>query len=116
MLADVLRTNWFANINMLLWPFVDKIVVIDASARDAGFKKYVAAVLASANGPEAIAALIDQRLGTLERARRRGCRTRDGFDSRNSRIRSRNRASAALQQTHGEKFARKLFPHCTGLR
>jgi hypothetical protein len=69
MLADVLRTNWFANINMLLWPFVDKIVVIDASARDAGFKKYVAAALASANGPEAIAALIDQRLGTLERAR-----------------------------------------------
>jgi hypothetical protein len=29
----------------------------------------VAAALASANGPEAIAALIDQRLGTLERAR-----------------------------------------------
>jgi hypothetical protein len=44
-------------------------LVIDASARDAGFKKYVAAALASAKGPEAIAALIDQRLGTLERAR-----------------------------------------------
>lgn len=44
-------------------------LVIDASARDAGFKKYVVAALASANGPEAIAALIDQRLGALERAR-----------------------------------------------
>jgi hypothetical protein len=44
-------------------------LVIDASARDAGFRKYVVAALASANGPEAIAALIDQRLGALERAR-----------------------------------------------
>jgi hypothetical protein len=32
-------------------------------------KKYVAAALASANGPEAIAALIDQRLDALERVR-----------------------------------------------
>ena len=44
-------------------------LVIDASARDAGFKKYVAAALASADGPEAIAALIDQRLKRLERKR-----------------------------------------------
>jgi hypothetical protein len=44
-------------------------LVIDASARDAGFKEYVAAALASANGPEAIGALIDRRLDALERAR-----------------------------------------------
>jgi hypothetical protein len=41
-------------------------LVLDASARDAGF---MAAALASANGPEAIAALIDRRLDALERAR-----------------------------------------------
>jgi hypothetical protein len=44
-------------------------LVLEASARDSGFKRLVAAALAGAKGPEAVAAVIDRKISALERAR-----------------------------------------------
>lgn len=50
---------------------VDRLaaLVMEGTERDAAFKKIVAAALAGAKGPEAVAALIDRRLAALEKAR-----------------------------------------------
>ena len=44
-------------------------VVLDEAGRNASFKKLVAAALAGAQGPKAVAAVVDRRLAGLERAR-----------------------------------------------
>ncbi|MGA2792704.1 MAG: DUF6880 family protein [Roseiarcus sp.] len=44
-------------------------LVLDETERDAGFRKLVSAALAGTKGPEAVASLVDRRLGGLERAR-----------------------------------------------
>lgn len=44
-------------------------LVLDEAGRNAPFKKLVMAALAGANGPKAVAAVIDRRLSGLERAR-----------------------------------------------
>ena len=44
-------------------------VVLDEAGRNAPFKKLVAAALAGAQGPKAVAAVVDRRLAGLERAR-----------------------------------------------
>ncbi|WP_455873676.1 DUF6880 family protein [Rhizobium yanglingense] len=44
-------------------------LVLDEAERDASFRKRVSAALAARKGPEAIAKLVDRRLGGLERAR-----------------------------------------------
>jgi hypothetical protein len=44
-------------------------LVIEATERDGAFKKIVAAALAGTKGPDAVAALIDRRLSSLEKAR-----------------------------------------------
>ncbi|MCW6507868.1 DUF6880 family protein [Lichenifustis flavocetrariae] len=44
-------------------------LVLDGADRDAAFKRIVAAALAGAKGPKAVAALVDKRLAGLERAR-----------------------------------------------
>src|SRR5918993_1892301 len=44
-------------------------LVLDETGRNAAFKRIVMAALAAAQGPEAIAAVIDRRLAALERAR-----------------------------------------------
>ncbi|ESQ88805.1 DUF6880 family protein [Asticcacaulis benevestitus] len=44
-------------------------LVLDESERSAGFRRQVSAALAGQNGPQAIAKLIDRRLGALEKAR-----------------------------------------------
>ena len=44
-------------------------LVVDGAGRDAAFRKMVAAAMAGAQGPKAIAALIDRRLAALERAK-----------------------------------------------
>ncbi|QPB19257.1 hypothetical protein ISN39_16995 [Rhizobium sp. 007] len=43
--------------------------MLDEAERDASFRKLVSAALAARKGPEAIAKLVDRRLGGLERAR-----------------------------------------------
>ncbi len=50
---------------------VDRLaaLILEATERDAPFKKIVAAALAGAKGPDAIAALLDRRLASLEKAR-----------------------------------------------
>ena len=42
-------------------------LVLDETGRNAAFKRIVTAALAGAQGPEAIAAVIDRRLAALER-------------------------------------------------
>ncbi len=44
-------------------------LVLDASARDSAFKRLVAAALAGAKGPKAAAAVIDRKIGAIERAK-----------------------------------------------
>jgi hypothetical protein len=44
-------------------------LALDETGRNATFKRIVTAALAGAQGPEAIAAVIDRRLAALERAR-----------------------------------------------
>src|SRR4051795_6636379 len=44
-------------------------LVLDEAGRNAAFKKLVAAALAGAKGPDAVAAIVDRRLAGLERAR-----------------------------------------------
>ncbi len=44
-------------------------IVLDEAGRNAPFKKLVAAALAGAQGPKAVAAVVDRRLAGLERAR-----------------------------------------------
>ena len=44
-------------------------LVFDGAGRDAAFRKMVAAAMAGAKGPKAIAALVDRRLAALERAK-----------------------------------------------
>ena len=44
-------------------------LVLDEAGRNAAFKRIVTAALAGAQGPDAIAAIIDRRLAALERAR-----------------------------------------------
>ena len=44
-------------------------IVLDEAGRNAPFKKLVAAALAGAQGPNAVAAIVDRRLAGLERAR-----------------------------------------------
>ncbi|WP_375455055.1 DUF6880 family protein [uncultured Methylobacterium sp.] len=44
-------------------------LILDETARNAGFKKLVSAALAALQGPDAVAALIDRRLTALEGAR-----------------------------------------------
>ena len=43
-------------------------LVLDAAERDTGFKRLVAAALAGAKGPKAVAGVIDRKIGALERA------------------------------------------------
>jgi len=44
-------------------------LILDEAERSASFRKLVAAALARAKGPEAVAKLIDRRIGALEKAR-----------------------------------------------
>ena len=44
-------------------------IILDEAGRNAPFKKLVAAALAGAQGPKAVAAVVDRRLAGLERAR-----------------------------------------------
>ena len=44
-------------------------LVLEAAERDASFKRVAKAAMASADGPDAVAAIIDRRLAALERAR-----------------------------------------------
>ena len=44
-------------------------IVLDEAGRNASFKKLVTAALAGAEGPKAVAAIVDRRLAGLERAR-----------------------------------------------
>jgi len=44
-------------------------IILDEAGRSALFKKLVAAALAGAEGPKAVAAIVDRRLAGLERAR-----------------------------------------------
>ena len=44
-------------------------IILDEAGRSALFKKLVAAALAGAEGPKAVAAIVDRRLAELERGR-----------------------------------------------
>ena len=44
-------------------------LVLDASARDGAFKRFVVAALAGAKGPKAVAAVIDRKIGAIARAK-----------------------------------------------
>ena len=44
-------------------------LVLEAAERDAAFKRVAKAAMASAEGPDAVAAIVDRRLAALERAR-----------------------------------------------
>jgi hypothetical protein len=43
-------------------------LVLDAAGRDTGFKRLVAVALAGAKGPKAVAAVINRKIGAIERA------------------------------------------------
>lgn len=59
------------NLEALIALGVDRLaaLVLEATERDSAFKKIVVAALAGTKGPDAVAALIDRRLASLEKAR-----------------------------------------------
>jgi hypothetical protein len=69
--ADIMARAPAIDINTLKELGLDKLaaLVLDQSDRDPAFRKLVKAALAGAQGPDAVAKLIDKRLQSLERAK-----------------------------------------------